>query len=790
MSSNADRVPSNPRYPLQGHKTPGKSPLRWKSLKTRLAAIHNGSSTDSSPAVSVSDKSSGESVVFSDYSSDGDGSATPATDPNSDPQVLESIKGDVAEVDVTRTRPDHASTKLLTKDPEPLKEAVGDSGNGAELIKKYCCGGGCCFQDIPAPVPSTEAFTPLDLPENDAFRSLDLKLGHLNQETELTNVTPLPTKTASFSPASASQGLDSSQAGRHPPSFVQPHPPHSVFSAPLLHARELTKPGAEKRTYHFDIDVTDYPAEGDVDFKVGGAIGVCPPNSPEMVDEIFDLLGVPRAFRDKPVSLETSGGRWPTIWGEEASRSLASTRRELLTWCSDIQSYPPTKNLFRLMGEHATSPAERKILLYLSSAQGQAAFCEIRTGPHLSLIQLLHAFPSSRPPLDHVISVLSQLMPRFYSLSNDPYVSSDRESPAKRRIIEVAVTVHESPNWHSDEPRTGAGSGFLERQAHKLMRAEAERQPHPDLRIPMFRGLMSNPLSKEFGTSDGPMLLIGAGVGMAPFRGFILNRLRNANCASKIWLIQGVRDSNLDELYSGELGKYEADIKKVVQSRAGSFAIEGGRLPKTPAKKEKLPMYQLCRGADAESKNYSETDLAALRPATSKERLKPATANTESAPSSRPQSFIGTADTLKPLEPPSSASGSASASASTSTSTSPPASLPSLSTTTTADTNLPPLTATTTASTTKSTVPSPTSTQQIQSRYVQDELLAQATLVWSVIKSLDGRIFVCGSSKGMGEGVEWALREVARRQGGCSEEAAGRFWTEMREAGKLVVETW
>jgi redox-sensitive bicupin YhaK (pirin superfamily) len=49
---------------------------------------------------------------------------------------------------------------------------------------------------------------------------------------------------------------------------VQPHPPYDVYSAPICHARELTKPGAEKRTFHFDLDVTDYPDEGGVDFKL------------------------------------------------------------------------------------------------------------------------------------------------------------------------------------------------------------------------------------------------------------------------------------------------------------------------------------------------------------------------------------------------------------------------------------------------------------------------------------------------------------------------------------------
>lgn len=145
------------------------------------------------------------------------------------------------------------------------------------------------------------------------------------------------------------------------------------------------------------------------------------------------------------------------------------------------------------------------------------------------------------------------------------------------------------------------------------------------------------------------MVLIGAGVGMAPFRGFILNRLKNANCANKIWLIQGVRDSMLDELYSGELGDHEREIKKVVQSR----------------------------------------------------KVKAGGENTEV-------------------------------------------------------------------------------------KYVQDEVRVQADIVWFVINALDGRIFVCGSSKGMGEGVEESLMEVAMQKGGISRAQAQEFWAKKKEDGQYI----
>lgn len=577
------------------------------------------------------------STATSEYASDSDVS-TSVTDSSMEDTFVEldqPLSGNAA------PNERRASTLLVSENSEDMRRLLG--------AEKVCCGGGCCMMRSSVAQDPSRIQTPIQVPTNNAYPSLGLKLGPIGLETQLSNIADLPAKTVSFT----SLGTNAVTAGpsvdtaKHPPTFVTPHPPYDVFSAPLFHARELTKPGAEKRTYHFDIDVTEYPVEGgDVDFVVGGAIGVCAPNPPDMVNAIFDLLAVPRFVRDKRVLMKTDSGRWPTIWGDDQVRELITTRRELLTWCSDVQSYAPTKALLRLLAEYAEDRHEQKILMYLTSAQGQASFCDLRTGPWITLVQLLSSFPSSRPPLDHLLSVLHTLMPRFYSLSQDPQISSLRNDKDCRRLIEFAVSVHETEDF-ANGARAGVGSGFLERMAQRLIAAEKEGiDPRSlDLRIPMFRGLMANPLAREF-VSDGPMLLVGAGVGVAPFRGFVHRRLRSANCANKVWVLQGVRDSLVDELYSGDWGVHEDKVKKIVQSRKG------------------------------------------------------------------------------------------------------------------------------------------------EKKYVQEEVRAQADLVWFIINALDGRVFVCGSSKGMGEGVEQALVDVAMGKGNLNEEEARAFWAGKKEAGQYIAETW
>ncbi|KAL8706108.1 MAG: hypothetical protein Q9201_000810 [Fulgogasparrea decipioides] len=586
--------------------------------------------------------SSANSVNYTS-SSNPESPLTPATEPQIEDYLEELKDEDAIAIDPVPLHQRRSLLQPVPSDPKEVKQLLGEGEENRRLIEKACCGKGCCKLEALELDPESKDHLPVIVPDNDAFRNLQLKLGALSLDSKLTRTLDLPAENVAFVPLNDHSSPYETCVHTHPPSFVTPHPPYEVFPARVHHARELTKPGAEKRTYHFDLDVTDYPEEGgNVDFVVGGAIGVCAPNSDEIIDEVFDLLGVLRFVRDKPITLRTNGGRWPTIWGDDMPRELITTRREVLTWCSDLQSYPPTKPLFRLLAEHAGAPNEKQILLYLASAQGQAAFCDLRAGPHLTITQLLHAFPSSKPPLSRLVSVLSTLMPRFYSLSQDPSISCQRDGTHCRRIIEMAVTVHENPNWRGG-PRKGVGSGFMERTAQKFIAAsDSGVDPRTlDLRVPMFRGLMANPLAREF-CMEGPMMLVGSGVGIAPFRGFVHRRLKSENVTNKVWVVQGIRDSLLDEIYSGDWGVQEQRIKTIVQSRGGKH------------------------------------------------------------------------------------------------------------------------------------------------EYVQDAVRHQADLVWFLLNALDGRIFVCGSAKGMGEGVERAVLDVIIDKGKLNGDEAAAFLEGKKKEGQYI----
>lgn len=487
---------------------------------------------------------------------------------------------------LTTKNPTRDDIRLPHRQETVQVETLSGGSSRTETIPKDT-GGSCaaCCSGVTFDLDSIvrlQALEPRDveagldrLESIDAFRILKIDLQTFQTGSKLSSVPALPPVSVKLeeqqspisppaTPRTSSESHDRSTTqnskgntnlhvsalqSQHPPAFVQPHPPHEVYSAAIIHAEQMTKVGASKRVYHLSIDVSDYPLPPGESWLVGGSFGMCPANDEDTVNEVLQITGDSEIAQQR-ILLKTEGGRWPTVWGDEQARTLPTTRYDLLRWCSDISSSPIKKNVLRIMAEYATDEVEKQVLLFLTSKQGQSAFCSLRGGDPITLSHLLQAFPSSKPPLDHLLSVLPQLMPRWYSLSSDP--------GSNHGTLDFAFTVAEVPHFKG-HARGGVGSGFLESLAKRVMAGEK------DLRLPMFRGLHANPFTKDFADS-GPIILIGAGVGIAPFRGFVQRRVSSAKCAGKVYVIQGCRDSQFDGIYGNDL---QSATHCIVESQAG-----------------------------------------------------------------------------------------------------------------------------------------------------------------------------------------------------------------------------
>ncbi|KAG5437269.1 hypothetical protein PCANB_001062 [Pneumocystis canis] len=404
-----------------------------------------------------------------------------------------------------------------------------------------------CYEDSLLLSTNNLAFSFLELPKD---------ILHIQK---FSGIPKLHEKSISFYKVSLEENLGM-DIHLYPPSYVTFYPTYDVFQSKILATKILTHQNALKKVIHFDLDVTNYPFSEK--WMVGGFIGICIPNLKSVVNEIFELLHISEEEADEQIILEMKGIQWSASRSTVSPRKIKTTRRNIMTWMVDIQSIPPKKALFRLLLEYATDVFDKKILSFLCSKEGQKLFISLCSTKCITLLHLLHAFSSSRPPLEHLLSVLPPLSPRRYSFSNDPSLTPG--------ILQIAATIVKIPDWKNGT-RLGLASAYFEKMFNKYINIKNanDTKALSQLTMLIFRGDHKNPLARE-AYALGPRIFIGIGVGIAPFRGFVQNRFQNISCFEETWVIQGCRDAKLDELYSGEWGPLNTSENRiVVESQAG-----------------------------------------------------------------------------------------------------------------------------------------------------------------------------------------------------------------------------
>jgi anaerobic selenocysteine-containing dehydrogenase/sulfite reductase alpha subunit-like flavoprotein len=257
----------------------------------------------------------------------------------------------------------------------------------------------------------------------------------------------------------------------------------------------LTAPGSAK-----DVRQFGFALEDGCDYEAGDAIGVWPKNDEAVVDEWLAVTGLDGAAS---VGLE-----------DLPEMSLRTAAREYL----DIVRITP--DLMRFVNERHP----HRDLATLLRTDNRIALEQWLWGRQA--MDLLGEFPV-RAELADWLGVIRRLTPRLYSISSSP-----KESPH-----EVALTVSAVRYAYEGRPRHGVCSTFL------ADRCEAEIVPVFLQRSPHFRP-----------PADGrtPMIMIGPGTGVAPFRGFLQER-RHLGHHGRNWLFFGEQRSSTDFYYRSEL---------------------------------------------------------------------------------------------------------------------------------------------------------------------------------------------------------------------------------------------
>ena len=405
----------------------------------------------------------------------------------------------------------------------------------------------------------------------------------------------LPVGPAASAAASDSPPLPS--GSEDDPSNGGLYSPHAPFPARLVGVELLTRdesppitagpasgglpspppPPPLRRVLHLRLD-TSAAAGRAARPQPGDSIGVCPRNDPAAVDELLSLLphidpSAPFRLRPLPPSPLPHHLRFAS------SPSVSSTVRRCLESAVDV-SAPPRRAALRALADHCASPTDARRLLLLSSRGGRAAYNEQIAAPRARLADVLRAHPSCAPPWGVLLdAVLPPMAPRLYSVASwapeEPSATTARDGSS---TVSVALSVVRfAPAAPAAAHRYGVASGWLDRLAAQLARpggaSDAEQRAVPeDLTVPVFirPGGSFAPPDDILST---PLIMIGPGTGVAPFRAFVQRRAAALAALSSspptassphrsvapAWLFFGCRSDEEDFLFKSDLEGWAAD---------------------------------------------------------------------------------------------------------------------------------------------------------------------------------------------------------------------------------------
>ncbi len=262
----------------------------------------------------------------------------------------------------------------------------------------------------------------------------------------------------------------------------------------MIHSRtRLNKPGSGKETWHLEFDLN----ESGLDYTVGDTFGIYPTNDLALVDAVIKAIDAPPDF---PI-----GGR---------------TLRAVLQDSVSLGLAPDI--LFQLIS-YITGGERRQKAKALAAGEdpdGDAAT--------LDVLAAIQKFPGIRPDPEAFIESLDALQPRLYSIA-----SSLKTNPGR-----VALTVDAVHYDINGRTRLGVASTFLTNRIEAGHRIKAYVQKAQAFALPADPAV--------------PIIMIGPGTGIAPFRAFLHERMA-MKAPGRNWLFFGHQRHDYDFFYEDEL---------------------------------------------------------------------------------------------------------------------------------------------------------------------------------------------------------------------------------------------
>lgn len=265
------------------------------------------------------------------------------------------------------------------------------------------------------------------------------------------------------------------------------------FPATLITNQKITGRQSDKDVRHLEFDL----AGSDLHYQAGDALGVWFDNDPKLVDEILSLAQI------DPTTEVTIEGKAQTI-----STALLSHLELTQNTPAFVKGYAALTHNEQLNDLVADNQALQELV------------------QRTPIVDVLHKFPA-KLTAEQLVSLLRPLTPRLYSISSSPAEVGE----------EVHLTVGVVRFEHEGRARSGAASSFLADRVEEDGAVRVFVEHNDNFRLP-------NDTTK-------PIIMVGSGTGMAPFRAFMQQRVAD-EANGKNWLIFGNPHFASDFLYQTE----------------------------------------------------------------------------------------------------------------------------------------------------------------------------------------------------------------------------------------------
>ncbi|MCY7949233.1 bifunctional P-450/NADPH--P450 reductase [Bacillus inaquosorum] len=315
---------------------------------------------------------------------------------------------------------------------------------------------------------------------------------------------------------------------------------YEAAHASIAENRELQSANSDRSTRHIEIALPP-----DVEYREGDHLGVLPRNSQTNVSRILHRFGLKGTDQ---VTLSASGrsaGHLPL--GRPVSL------QDLLSYSVEVQEAATRAQIRELAAFTVCPPHKRE----LEDLTAEGVYQEQILKKRISMLDLLEKYEACDMPFERFLELLRPLKPRYYSISSSPRVNPEQAS--------ITVGVVRGPAWSGLGEYRGVASNYL-----------AERKTGDD--IVMF---VRTPESRFQLPEDPetPIIMVGPGTGVAPFRGFLQARAalkREGKTLGEAHLYFGCRNDR-DFIYREELEQFEKDGIVTVHT---AFSRKEG-MPKT-----------------------------------------------------------------------------------------------------------------------------------------------------------------------------------------------------------------